>query len=255
MDEENIGFYFALSWAVIFVLAVCMLLFHFYYRAYLHKREQQKQIESFAAVVNAEERQKEAIANMIHDEVIHLLAVAAQHVYLNKPESREKTLSLVQQSISSLKSISIDLVPKTLMMFGLIRALAQHTRLINTDNGREIEFINDSIYSTEIPLPKSSEVMAYRICLEILNNLLKHSNFTYLRISATNTDNDLHIDFDHNGKGVTNQEIADMRDKSQGLGLKSLQSRLAILGATMDYSAGAELSSVKLTIPLEISGR
>lgn len=245
----ELEFFIRMAW--FFMLAITLLIFGyiFHYRAKILKLEKEKQIATFRAAVEAEEKQKEQIANMIHDEIIHLLIAATQNLEKHTAENNQKVRILIEQVVSSLKSIAIDLIPKTLFNFGLIHALEQHAVLLNTNEDCVIELENLSSFQNESPFSKKDEVTIYRMFLEILNNLRKHAHFSYLWVTIENEDNSLLIEFTHNGTGVTNEQIEIYTKAATGLGLKSLQSRLMVLNAAINYTKDLEASTIKLQIP------
>jgi len=249
MEAESIGRFFIIAWGAIFVLSICIFIFHLYYLSYRHRVEKEKQIAAFQAANEAEEKQKEQIANMIHDEIIHLLIAATQNLEEHTVENNQKVRILIEQVVSSLKSIAIDLIPKTLFNFGLIHALEQHALLLNANEDCVIELENLSSFQNESPFSKKEEVTIYRMFLEVLSNLRKHAHFSYLLVTIENKDSSLLIEFTHNGVGVTNEQIEMYTKAATGLGLKSLQSRLMVLNALINYSKDFEASTIKLRIP------
>ncbi len=62
----------------------------------------------------------------------------------------------------------------------------------------------------------------------------------------------LNIDFMHDGEGISNEAIAVLTESSAGLGLKSIQARVLILNASINYSADAHAACVNLKIPIRI---
>lgn len=245
----EIEFFIRVAWFFMLALTMIIVVYIFNYRARILKLEKEKQIAVFRAAGDAEEKQKEYIANMIHDEIIHLLVAASQNLEEHTIENNKKVRVLVEQAVASLKSIAIDLIPKTLFNFGLINALEQHAVLLNTNEDCVIELENSSNFQKESPFTKSDEVTIYRMFLEILSNLRKHAQFSYLRVTIENEGNAFLIDFTHNGIGVTNEQIEIYSKNASGLGLKSLQSRLMVLNATINYSKDFEASTIKLIIP------
>lgn len=263
--ERLVGY----AWLGIITLSVIVFFLQQYYKTSVLKFEQEKeklekekqiallnserekQRIAFSAAVEAEEEQKARIANNLHDEIIHLL-IAIKHRVDETPVFKTDISKLLNQTISGIKSIALELIPKVLLKSGLIEALEQHAIILNSSKERVIELENDTTFEKDIPFTKSEQVNIYRICLEVLNNLLKHAHFTYLQIHIENTTNNLTIEFRHNGKGVNNNDIEILSNSTNGLGLKSLQSRLIILSASINYSIELETSIIQLTIPCNL---
>ena len=269
MEAAHIERLVGYAWLGIITLSVVVFFLQQYYKASVLKferekkrLEQEKQIAflnaekekqriAFSAAVEAEEKQKARIANNLHDEIIHLL-IAIKHQVDETPMFSTDISKLLNQTISGIKSIALELIPKVLLKSGLIEALEQHALILNNSKEKIIELENETTFNKKMPFSKNDEVSIYRICLEILNNLLKHAHFTYLQIHIENTDNALIIEFRHNGKGVNNGYIESLTQSTNGLGLKSLQSRLFILNASINYSIELEASIIHVMIPYNL---
>ena len=247
--ETEIGVFIWLTALAMFTLAAAIVIFHINYRANMLKLEKEKQILAFKAAIEAEENQKERIANNLHDEVIPLMIVIGQHADLPREDSNAVISELVSQSINSIRAIALDLIPKTLLNFGLIKALEQRARFLNSGSNSVVELENNTRFEQDAPFTKNEQVNIYRMCLEILNNLNKHTGYTYLRITIESSNKHLNIIFTHDGRGVSDKDIEAFGKTTAGLGLKSLQSRSSILGASIRYSVDLDAATIQLSIP------
>ncbi len=222
--------------------------------------EKEKQIELLTAVSKAEENQKIAIAAQLHDEIIPIIALATSNLNsristfekqgfdLNIMRNDIKSFSLLQENI---RGIIHEIVPILFTSFGLLKAIELSVKQMN-DNVKTgvAEFHNNTIFSGELPLSTNDQLTIFKICREILNNLAKHSDYAYLKVSLEEVKDNFILLFSHDGKGVTNQEIKVLRDTSTGMGLKLLESRLILLNAELNYLIDDEVSSVRLIVPI-----
>lgn len=258
MDKTEIGIFIGLAWVSILTLVMLLIFFYQNYRTKIIKVEREKQLVEFKAAVDAEEKQKERIANNLHDEVLPLIAAFVHRIDLHirniennalTKEELEEDYELINQITLSMRSIAMDLIPVTLLNFGLVKTFEYYAKQLNKGE-KAVEFANE-MKLKELTFSKNDQVNIYRLCMELFNNLRKHADFSYLKILFQNDEKGLYINVSHNGKGVTNQGIEVLTKTSKGLGLKSMQARLLILRGTINYSVGSDLSSVTLYVPFQ----
>jgi signal transduction histidine kinase len=115
-----------------------------------------------------------------------------------------------------------------------------------------VEFENQIALEELEVFDKQDQLNIYRICLEILNNLFKHSKCTQLRMVTQKDKDRIVFEFVHNGKGVNNEEMEIYTENSKGLGLKSLKARSLLLGATIDYLTSMSYSIIQLSVPYPV---
>ena len=221
--------------------------------------ENEKQLAFFKASVEAEEKQKQIIGRNLHDEINPILSVLkfslSKHRIEHKkgvfsPDSLLEDAKLLDKAIEGINTICLDLIPTFLLQFGLIKSLEDYVRSVQKLEGISAEFEN-KISETQLEsFDKQVQLNIYRVCLEIFNNLFKHSSCTSLKITTEIADNKFLIVIDHNGKGVTNEEMEIYTNHSTGLGLKSLKARILILNASINYSTSFKTSTIQLSIPI-----
>jgi signal transduction histidine kinase len=248
----------------LFLAAVIILFVVYYQRKMLLKEaqmkimEHEKQLDLFKATVEAEENQKGKIARNLHDEINPLLTILKYNISKHRieiqkskfePDSFNKDEDILDKAIEGIRTACLELVPSYLMHYGLIQSLENFIF-----NLQQLDQIQATFQNTITPEEIESydtqdQLNIYRICLEISNNLFKHSKCTLLNIALFNTNNNFCIEFQHNGIGVTNEEMESYTENSKGLGLKSLKARTLILNAKIDYTKRENLSSIKLLIP------
>jgi signal transduction histidine kinase len=265
-NQEGLVFSIVIGSLFVFVLIIIIILFVLISQRKLlladkkmKQIEQDKQVQLFKAAVEAEEKQKKIIARNLHDEINPILSVikfslSKHRIEYKKgvfsPDSLIEDAKMLDKAIESINTICLELIPTFLLQFGLIKSLEDYIRSVQKIEGMAAEFQN-KISDTQLNIfDKQEQLNIYRICLEIFNNLFKHSNCNYLKIITEITNDNFLIEINHNGKGVTNEDINKYTDLSNGLGLKSLKARMLILNATINYSISVNSSSVQLNIPI-----
>ncbi len=223
--------------------------------------EKQKQIDLLTAISKAEENQKIEIAGQLHDEIIPIVAITAsnlksqiiefekQGLDLESIRNEIKSFSLLQEN---LRGIIHEIVPMLFTSFGLLKAVELSVKQMNDNNITKgvAEFHNNTIFSGELPFSTNDQLTIFKICREVLNNLLKHSEYAYLKVSLEEVKGNFILLFSHDGKGITTEEIKSFRETSTGMGLKLLESRLILLNAELIYTKDDDVSSVRLIVPI-----
>jgi two-component system NarL family sensor kinase len=265
-DQKNIALLIAIGCLVMFILVIVIIMFVVIYQrkmllkeAKIQLMEKEKQIELFRASVEAEEQQKEKIARNLHDEINPILTLIkfnlSKHrieIKKNKfePDSLIVDTGLLDQAIDGIRTTCLELMPTFLLQYGLLKTLEDHIRNLQKSHNISAEFENQTESSDLKNFEKKAQLNIYRMCLEILNNITKHSDSTNFKLIVSRFNNLIVFEFKHNGKKITNEEIDVFTEKSSGLGLKSLKARALILNSKIEYSALNNLASVKLSIPI-----
>jgi two-component system, NarL family, sensor kinase len=222
--------------------------------------EHQRQIENFRLINETEEQEKEKIAKNLHDGILPVLSTTFRSLDKNAVDFGKKTFDLdrlkkdiriIGEAITDLRGVSHNLVPPYLLSNGLILTLENFVSQMNVGDQTEAIFTNNTAFSKDLPFTMPEQLNMYRVCLELLNNVIKHGHYEFLSVTVEIEGNALAIDVIHDGKIVTNSEIMELTQTSNGLGLKSIQSRLLILNATIDYSEQAEAAKISLCFPIK----
>ncbi|PBQ32477.1 hypothetical protein CNR22_12075 [Sphingobacteriaceae bacterium] len=247
----------ALAFVCLFLGMIAFLNVH---RKKMLVLEQAKQLEIFKAAGEAEDKEKERIAANLHDQILGDLTGI-----IRKLETKSKVLSeagangevfkeellSIRAVYNDVRDISHDLVPSAVLHHGLLTALQHKVESMRSANSALINFKNASDFTDNLPFDIREQLNIFRIVLEVLNNLNKHSNFGTLLVLTENTDTDFIISCIHNGKGVTDEEMEVHSATSNGLGLKSLKKRAMLLNAKILYFVEDGLSNVLVKIPLK----
>lgn len=250
-----------------FTLVVLIILFYYHHHHKILIKEKQneqlqreKQLAFFKAAVDSEERLKEKIANDLHDGVIPIIAQVSRNLHqfsadLEKNQLKsEQLLSaawLIDDSVNTLRGVAQNLVPHTLLNFGIIKALQQVVVNMNSNPDCRTEVLDNTNINNQLPFSHNDQLNIYRVCLELINNLRKHDNYTFLQISFQLEDNSLVILFMHDGRGISTAEIKRLELAQQGLGLKSVSTRLALLNGVAEYLVDEFNASIRIVIPLK----
>lgn len=201
------------------------------------------------AELESQENERRRLAADLHDSIGGMLsAIRVGLSTLGKQVSDgsiDETKQMLDETISSVRRISRDLMPSTLERFGLNHALKEMCERFSSTSQLPIHFEE---YGEATGLEKTKELMLFRMTQEIINNAIKHSLATQLLITITVKDN-LTIIAEDDGIGFNFEEQQNSGRK--GLGLYSIQNRSSLLGASVEYEKERKKGTrVTITLPL-----
>jgi len=149
----------------------------------------------------------------------------------------------ISEIASDIRHISHDLMPSSLVDFGVVTALSNFTNRIS-DTG-EVKVIYTSNISDGY-LTKEHELNIYRIVQELVNNALKYSQCAQIEISLQEVDHKLIIAVADDGVGMSVDKDA------AGIGLNNINSRVDSLQGTIsiDSAEGKGVSAI-IELPLK----
>lgn len=234
----------AVAVVAMLLMAGSIILFVLYYqKRMMQERYNRQQMElayqrkMMEAALESQENERRRVAADLHDSIgamlstirVSLLTFAKRHesesTYIN--ESKK----MLDDTIESVRRISRDLMPSTLEKFGLTQAIKEMCERFQATAALPIVFEEQG--STP-DMPKSRELMLFRIVQELLNNALKHARASYIKVVLTNTDN-LKITVEDDGVGFNVAEAKSDKGTGRGLGLFNIENRARVAGASVEY--------------------
>jgi two-component system, NarL family, sensor kinase len=219
------------------------------------ERNQQKMLLGASLELQEEERQR--IAADLHDDAGPLLATA--RLYLNENlVNMDKTTQLqsimnakqiVDDAILLIRNISHSLMPPTLKNFGLESATSDYFQKIN--NSAVIKATSTFHDYTHKTIDPNKELLIYRIIHELVYNILKHSNASFIHLTQNTSNNNFYIRLHHDGLGITQDRFDKLSLNSKGLGLKNIKSRVDLLNGKIFFEQDKASNYYKTTIELK----
>jgi signal transduction histidine kinase len=207
-----------------------------------------------ARLESIREEERTRISREIHDELgQQLTGLKMDIAWLNKrmkerPELGEKLqsmLSLVDDTIHSVRRISTELRPGILDDLGLIPAVEWQCSECEKRNGIECNFRAEVEEDAEFPPPVSTAV--FRIVQEALTNVVRHSEATVIDVEMRTDEENLVVAIQDNGRGITGSEITN----TTSLGLLGIRERAELLGGECSITGRKDKGTlIMLNIPL-----
>lgn len=186
----------------------------------VHERQQLAQ-----KIVDQNEQIQRDIARDIHDEVIGDLMLVISSMDATSQASaaiRERLLN----TVSTLRQVCCQLAPRDLSDWGLVTVIEDLLEKTGALCSTEFLFESASLPS----LPPEVELHIFRIVQECINNVVKHSNASQVRISIRDTDNFLLVEVADNGSGIK-QNAGKTSSKDGGSGISIIRERAELIAS------------------------
>jgi signal transduction histidine kinase len=250
------------------LLAFCLILvyriLYFRLRANTLKREREQlihkqtleslrgrqKIEAMNAMLKGQEKERNRIAKDLHDSLGSLLSTIKyqfesilQKVTTPPDQATEKTGLLIDNACTEVRRIAHNMMPETLIHFGLIPAVEDFLDHIR-DAGIQVHLENMGI---EDRLSLDQESMLYRIVQEALQNVLKHAKAEKVIVQFSKFDNHVYIVIEDNGIGM------DQHPPKEGQGMANIRSRVDYLGGELKIESSTGIgTTLNLKVPATI---
>ncbi|WP_432221017.1 tetratricopeptide repeat-containing sensor histidine kinase [Flavobacterium sp. TMP13] len=209
-----------LSYLLITLVLIISIVIY-YYLLYRSKIEKSK------AIYKSETR----ISKKLHDEL-------ANEIY--------QTITMVESKNLAYKENKEELLNNLDIIYSQIRNISYQNRIINTDE-TFAEFLKQMIntYNSSAiqiimkdlnvinwnNISAAQKITVYRVLQELLVNMKKHSQSSFVVISFTSLATEIQIDYSDNGIGINPEKISSKN------GLKNAENRLKSIKGSLSYSS------------------
>jgi signal transduction histidine kinase len=200
----------------------------------------------FLAVQEAQEEERRRIAESLHNglgQLLYATKIQLDRLHLQPEESvRREAARLLSEAISQTRALSHELTPALLEEFGLEAALHRICRTLSTPNLRW----HCHITLDEGPeLSPALQLAVYRLAQELTQNVVKHAHAREATLEVTVLPSWVVLHVEDDGQGF------DPALTSDGLGLRTLRNRAAVLGASVHLTtAPGEGTQCQVRFPL-----
>lgn len=203
------------------------------------------------AQLEIKEQTMQYVSYEIHDnlgQLASLIKINLTTLQLEDPITAavkvEDTRELVKQLIGDIKVLSVSMGSDHLQRSGLSEALAHEVIRINRTGRFHVSYQAPEVHP---PIDTNTTLILYRMAQEAINNMIKHSNASQLRITFSYSDNliklvlaDNGIGFDINGQPGWN-----------GAGLSNLQKRSKLIHADLYIQSRPGMgTTISIILPL-----
>ncbi|WP_293307674.1 sensor histidine kinase [Pedobacter sp. UBA5917] len=249
--------------AASFFLLVIIALLYFYFNGYKKLAEQRainyrqkvadlqqkQQLEISRAMLNAEEKERNRVAQDLHDGLGGMLSGLkinlsnwAKHSEMQLHDVElQRIVNQLDSSVTELRHIARNMMPQTLLKFGLEVALKDLAESA-MGNNMHIDFQALNI-SKNIALEE--QIIIYRIVQEILTNILKHARADEVVLQCSENEKHFYITIEDNGTGF------DTSTYKKGMGIENIKNRVAYLKGSLEIdSKPGNGTNINIEIPI-----
>ncbi len=213
-----------------------------------------RQLQKLAMdLVEAEERERRRIANLLHDDLQQLLVGARMQVQSARDahpaiDRLKKIEHLLTESIEKSRHLSHELTPPVLQHANLSTAVEWLANRMADQFGLHVRLETEAMQQIEnAPL----KVFLFRAVQELLFNTAKHAGVDSVQVVLSRNGDNLIIEVSDQGQGFIPEALS--TSGKIGLGLTGLKERTRSIGGSLNIeSAPGKGSRFTITVPLNL---
>jgi two-component system, NarL family, sensor kinase len=248
-----------LGMLVLVIGLVIFIIFHqrkvLRYQLQLQKFEQEQQKVLLDASVRLQEEERQRIAADLHDDAGPLLATARLYLTENLVNQDKATQlqsifqarQILDDTIQLIRNISHSLMPPTLKNFGLESAINDLAQKISGSGSMNA---SSRFHDYKERLKPEKELLVFRIVQELINNILKHSNSSFIHITQNVHGDNFILRIHHDGRGIVQADFDKLNKSNIGLGLKNISSRLRVAQGRIFFEKDPSQTYYKVTMEI-----
>lgn len=223
--------------------------------AQVHQKELEgllagQEVQVVEALMEGQEHERKRLSQELHDTIGSMLATLKLQfesltelfeVKNDKQESKiEFTNDLLDRTCIEVRRISHNLSSGMVSKVGIVEAIRQISRNINSSGKLSVEFVTEV---EDVDLKGDGAVHLFRVVQELLSNAIKHSRATKLSIQINAFENEMTLIIEDNGVGFDYEKA---KREARGLGLGNLEARVQQLNGqlNMDSAIGRGTTAI-----------
>jgi signal transduction histidine kinase len=198
------------------------------------------EMQSIEALLEGQEKERQRIANDLHDNLGSMLAtlkINFENLKLRKNRLKDegdmfykKTDDLIEEAYQKVRGLANTKNAGVFANEGLIPAIEKLAQKISMPGMLNIQA---AAFGFDERVKNAHEIAIFRIVQELATNIIKHSHATEATISLTHHDDNINIIIEDNGIGFSegSKKIPD------GMGLDSIQKKIAQMGGRFEIDS------------------
>jgi len=208
-----------------------------------------EELKSIDALIEGQEKERQIIANELHDDLGSLMATIKMHFSSIKSDSsteiHNQTNNLIENAYQKIRGISHSKNAGVFSDKGLIKTVKELAKNISISNQMKVNVYDNGQNQR---LKNSEELTIFRIIQELLANVIKHAQAKKVEIHINIDEDNLNIMIEDDGVGFIPEVTLKNR---KGIGLLSIEKRTENLGGTMVIeSQPTKGTSIIIDLPL-----
>jgi signal transduction histidine kinase len=220
------------------------------------KRAHDIQEQHNGLLLQARDEERKRIARDLHDVTVQNVATIkaelmrvwkSRGLHLSPHESLEESMSLCDQVIRELRTLSYLLHPPLLDEAGLVPALQWYVRGFVERSG-----INTEIWVLEDigRIQPDVETALFRIVQESLTNIHRHSGCRSALIWVTKSDSEVVVRIQDDGHGMPENQYGFRLGPSAGVGILGMRQRLKQIGGRLEIESDSLGTTITARAPI-----
>jgi len=191
--------------------------------------EKERQLIAAKSVLQGEEAERSRLAGDLHDGLGGLLTGVKLKLSSMKENAIitsenlahfNHALDLLNTSITEMRRVAHNLMPETLMHYGLQTALTDFIKQVEPEG---LPIIRFNTFGDDLRYDKELEITLYRISQELITNALKHAHAKQIDIQLFTEGNRICVQIIDNGIGFDPERLDPSK---KGKGLKNIRDRV-----------------------------
>jgi PAS domain S-box-containing protein len=198
----------------------------------------QMQHKIIQTIIQTEEKERSHFAKELHDGLGPLLSTMKIYTGIlqdsSDEERREISINRIQatvdEAILGIRQISNSLSPHVLQNFGLPEAISNFFSKLKDIKNIEFKFKSN----LEKRLDNNVELTLFRVIVELINNSVKYSGASLIKITIHLENNILKVDYADNGKGF---DVEKTLSNTKSMGLHNIYNRIQSLNGKVNLTS------------------
>ncbi|RLJ69308.1 tetratricopeptide repeat-containing sensor histidine kinase [Pedobacter alluvionis] len=222
------------------------------YQQELKYLDQQYQVKLTRAMINGQDEERNRLGRDLHDGLGGMLAAVKINLSgwsakssMTDDQELGSIVNRLDNSITELRSIAGNLMPVSLLKFGLEVSLRDLSESFMSDS----LVIDFQCLDVIDGLPVDQQMTIYRIVQELLNNVAKHSKAKNVLLQCSLSLNNFMITIEDDGVGF---DMESLKEK-KGMGISNIKTRVAYLDGKFDIVSGNNGQGTNVNIELKVS--
>jgi len=212
-------------------------------------------------LIEAQEAERQVIARELHDEVGQVLTVVRINLESLKrsaetgspPPAIDDSLVIVDEALSRVRELSLNLRPSVLDNLGLSSALRWYVDRYARRSGIVADLSSNLEEGSRLRV--ELETACFRIVQEALTNVVRHAQATHVLVSLKQSNGNLDLKIKDNGVGFNVDALLKDSPPAWALGLRGMEERaVAVRGRLKIDSAPMRGTEISVSFTLKEEG-
>lgn len=208
-------------------------------------KEQQINLTNKRFMVERLENERRKLARELHDGIGPFLTTLKFYIqnHINQEAHKVEIKKMIDATISEVRLMTNALMPSTLEDFGIGPTLTNYVASIKQSVNIHIDFEYSSKENSSAISHKQA-VNLFRITQELINNTIKHTNASQIKLTLSEFDNFISLYYFDNGGGFDIEKI------TLGSGITNIKERVEIFNGSIDIQSynGSTIFEIELPI-------